>query len=387
MTARANHACHVCGRETLIEVPEYAHLSHVTSDCKPWPRDVGLGVCTTCGCVQKRVDDRWRTESESIYADYALFHQGDSSDQPAYETATGRAAPRNVRLVERLRTHVRLPPTGRLLDTGCGRGTFLRPFADRFPGWSLVGCDPGRVDRTEIEAIPGVEAFWAAPADDVPGLFDLISMSHVLEHVPDPIAVLSSLRSKLNLGGLLVIHGPNLAANPFDLLVADHCSHFVASSLKWIARAAGFEVEFVAEDWVEKEQTLLARPRRPMQPLDKSRAVGTHTAQRMVGDALGWLARLAEDARALAGKSDLGIFGTAIAGVWLDTEIGGNGAFFCDEHPACVGKPLFGRPVIHPADIEGPSDVYVPIPAPGAHRIAQRLARAGIRYHLPPAVR
>jgi 2-polyprenyl-3-methyl-5-hydroxy-6-metoxy-1,4-benzoquinol methylase len=50
--------------------------------------------------------------------------------------------------------------------------------------------------------------FQAARLDG--GDFDAITMSHVIEHVPDPLASLDKCRRLLRLGGYLVLSTPNV---------------------------------------------------------------------------------------------------------------------------------------------------------------------------------
>ena len=383
-----HHSCHICGEDTLVNVPAFSKLARVTSDCRPWPEGGRLGFCASCVSIQKPVDAAWLAERERVYGGYDLYAGGDAVDQTVFDAATGDAEPRNARVVARLEAEFELPRTGRLLDVGCGKGAFLRAFGERFPEWTLAGCDQGDANRREIEAIPGVELYTSGPPAEISGEFDLIAMSHVLEHVPHPVAFLSDLRGALRDGGLLLVHGPNVADNPFDLLVVDHCTHFVPGTVSAVAAAAGYAVERVAEDWVAKELTMVARSAlvesvqenpiaAPADPEEASRSVVVTTA---------WLLGVAAAARMLAEEDRLGIFGTAIAGVWLDAETGGRAAFFCDEDTSRAGKQLLGRPVILPAEAEAPADIYIPMPHSIAQRIARRLARNGIRYHVPPAI-
>jgi SAM-dependent methyltransferase len=338
--------------------------------------------------IQKPVDAAWLAERERVYKNYDLYAGSDTADQAVFDAVTGDAEPRIARVVARLEAEVELPPTGRLLDVGCGRGAFLRAFGERFPGWTLAGCDQGEANRREIEAIPGVEFYTAEAPAEIPGEFDFIAMSHVLEHVPHPVAFLSGLRGALCNGGLMLVHGPNVADNPFDLLVVDHCTHFVPGTLSAVAEAAGYVMERVAEDWVAKELTMIARsaPPKSAQQIPIAAPADPEEALRSVVVMTAWLIEVAEAARMLAEEGRLGILGTAIAGVWLDAETGERAAFFCDEDTSRAGKELLGRPVILPAEVEAPADIYLPMPHAIAEQIAQRLARNGIRYHVPPAI-
>lgn len=97
---------------------------------------------------------------------------------------------------------------GRLLDIGCGDGTTLAALRDR--GWDVQGVDFDaqavavarfrglRVDVGDVTA-PGYPT----------GSFDVVTLSHSLEHLPDPHATLLEVRRLLRPGGRIVILTPN----------------------------------------------------------------------------------------------------------------------------------------------------------------------------------
>ena len=146
-----------------------------------------------------------------------------------------------------------------MLDVGCGNGAMLRAFGKATTGWSLAGTELGDKYRRTVESIPGVESLHTCPPEEVPGQFDMVSMIHVLEHIPEPAAFLARLLPKLVPGGLLVVELPHHVANPFELLIADHCTHFAAATATALLERAGLEVLSVAENWVPKELTVVAR--------------------------------------------------------------------------------------------------------------------------------
>lgn len=99
----------------------------------------------------------------------------------------------------------------RLLDAGCGSGEFLRRAREM--GLSAEGCEPDG---------KAVEACLAAGLDVVHGdlfsptldsrRFDVITMNHVLEHVPVPLKLLGRTFDLLHPDGLLWLALPNPAA-------------------------------------------------------------------------------------------------------------------------------------------------------------------------------
>lgn len=95
-----------------------------------------------------------------------------------------------------------------LLDFGCGDGGFLD--AAREVGWRTIGLDfaPTALERTRARGHDVLDA--GSLSDGVgAGSVDLIRMNHVLEHLTDPVRVVSVLREKLAPGGILHVAVPN----------------------------------------------------------------------------------------------------------------------------------------------------------------------------------
>jgi 2-polyprenyl-3-methyl-5-hydroxy-6-metoxy-1,4-benzoquinol methylase len=97
-----------------------------------------------------------------------------------------------------------------VLDVGAGIGTFLQMGRDRF-GWNAVGTEVStsavRVarERYGLNLLLGRVEDLALPA----GSFDLITLWHVLEHVPSPSLTLKLCHDLLHPNGLLAIAVPN----------------------------------------------------------------------------------------------------------------------------------------------------------------------------------
>jgi 2-polyprenyl-3-methyl-5-hydroxy-6-metoxy-1,4-benzoquinol methylase len=96
-----------------------------------------------------------------------------------------------------------------LLDVGCGDGSFLRFMKDL--NWDVTGID---VDPKAVELanqVPGVKVIEGTLEDaHFPDeSFDAITLSHLIEHVVDPLALLKECRRILKKGGSLVLLTPN----------------------------------------------------------------------------------------------------------------------------------------------------------------------------------
>lgn len=149
------------------------------------------------------------------------------------------------RLLDRQFRHLQAPRKGgRILDVGCGDGSFLRNAA--MMGWTSVGTD---IDSTVVAKArkAGLDVRHGT-IDEVQGPFDAITISHVIEHVHDPVAVIRACFDRLEQGGTLWIETPNVdalglrrfRANWRGLEPPRHLVLFSRSALHKTLRNAGF---------------------------------------------------------------------------------------------------------------------------------------------------
>ena len=102
-------------------------------------------------------------------------------------------------------------PAGRFLEVGAGSGERLVQFADA--GWEVVGQDidpkAGQLARER-----GIRVHQCPVADLVgqEGPFDLVGLSHVLEHATDPGEMLRACAALLGPDGRICVISPNAEA-------------------------------------------------------------------------------------------------------------------------------------------------------------------------------
>jgi SAM-dependent methyltransferase len=138
---------------------------------------------------------------------------------------------------------------GSLLDVGCGSGKYLE--LARREGWRAVGIEPSE-QAASVVAERGFEVIVgdALSVDFPPERFDRVRCAHVLEHVTDPVLLLTRMRDAVKPGGALEILVPNpgsLWSRVFrnywhGLELPRHLYHYRVEDIRALARCTGMEV-------------------------------------------------------------------------------------------------------------------------------------------------
>lgn len=230
-----------------------------TKDILPIDKDHNIFRCSQCGYIF----DNPRPTCDEI----ANFYSQENRYDSWLEDQSGREAlwERRLEMVRRLKSK------GALLDVGAGIGRFLHLAKDHF---QVEGTE---VSETAIELARkkyglSLRRGHLEDIDLGERRFDVITLFHVLEHVPDPSRTLERCYNLLKEKGVIVIAVPNdidsFIKNPFKRilsilqigrfrrygvfglpkieldgsLVEIHVSHFTVSSLKSGLTKKGFVV-------------------------------------------------------------------------------------------------------------------------------------------------
>jgi 2-polyprenyl-3-methyl-5-hydroxy-6-metoxy-1,4-benzoquinol methylase len=141
------------------------------------------------------------------------------------------------------------PQKGRILDIGAGTGEFLSVAKN--DGWQTIGVEPS--DRAKAIAKNKGVSFVEETSELENHSFDVISMWHVLEHVPDLDKQIKELKRLLKPTGTLIIAVPNFKSfdakhygkfwAAFDVPI--HFWHFSKTAIKLLFEKKGMKLEKV----------------------------------------------------------------------------------------------------------------------------------------------
>jgi len=193
-------------------------------------------VCAHCGLVfqSPRMDTK---ELDAFYvSEYRQVYQGEEGPSPQdLQNQDERASA----LINFVRDEI--PNVTRHLDIGCSAGTLLEKFRVQYQNHA-VGVEPGDAYRGYAQAkglsiYPDIADLKSAGESK----FDLISMAHVLEHLPDPSGYLNTLREQYLLpDGWLLLEVPNLYCH--DSFEIAHLISYSAHSLRQILLQSGYKI-------------------------------------------------------------------------------------------------------------------------------------------------
>ncbi len=215
--------CGICGNDTIVRFPSVKDTS--TGD------SFSIFECISCGVGQTfpRPDDL------SAYYDNTYYGN-------RHGKTGGYCVKRRMKIVS---SAVERTAGKRLLDIGCGDGSFMRAMMES--GWTAAGTErnPDSESTKGLAVEEDIKAFSNAHP------FDCVTMWHTLEHMHDIDAMLGQIHDMLAPGGKLIIAVPNNAGFQARLFkkqwlhldVPRHLFHFDVESLNTCLIRNNFSVQ------------------------------------------------------------------------------------------------------------------------------------------------
>lgn len=161
-----------------------------------------------------------------------------------YQTVKNIALHNKLKLINSLSGH-----KGQLLDIGAGTGDFLNTAKQN--GWHTVGTEPSA--KAKSIALKKTVNFVESTSELADHSLDVITMWHVLEHVPNPELQIAELKRLIHSTGTIIIAVPNF--NSYDAKhygtfwaaydVPRHLWHFSRTGIEKLFSAQGMHVEKV----------------------------------------------------------------------------------------------------------------------------------------------
>jgi SAM-dependent methyltransferase len=245
MDVEFNRACPVCG---ALEGEVLHSQGFVTPVELAAPELVEIVVCDSCGMCFSDIAVT-QDSLDTAYAEHSKYADTSMYAEKTVDVDLPTEAPWDLDRLEGTARWLatRIPVTARVLDAGCATGALVR-FLQGAGFSDIVGLDPSPVAATAVERTTGVRAVAGSifrPPGDL-GDFDLVVLSHVLEHLLDVQGAVGGLRSLVKLGGLVYVEVPDAEryrdhlVAPFHDFNTEHINHFSGVLLDRLFSSAGF---------------------------------------------------------------------------------------------------------------------------------------------------
>jgi 2-polyprenyl-3-methyl-5-hydroxy-6-metoxy-1,4-benzoquinol methylase len=227
-------ACPICNERQMVVL---------ITDLKESDKDYNVCFCTMCK-LGVTIPIPSPGELSSLYSSGAYRSASGKRFVGLVETGVYLARQLRRKRIEKYKRN------GRILDIGCGRGVFLNVM--RKKGWTVAGTEYDRItaesitEYSNIHVVTGNPGDWGYPQES----FDVVTMNHVLEHMPAPESVIGECSRLLVKGGLLVVTVPNITSLQstlgkhlwFHLDIPYHLYHFSEEGLASILEKYNFHL-------------------------------------------------------------------------------------------------------------------------------------------------
>lgn len=228
-TIKLRRLCPIC---SFDEAESLYNIKYAKDKKEKIPNSSIIAACLNCGFIFDDTDFTQKEYNEHYsqcftYSTNAAGSGGtSSSDIIRYDKQIERIG----KFIKNKNSHI--------IDVGCAKGGLLRRFKEM--GYkNLYGVDPGS-SFLDILKVNGINATVgnALSLNELDMTFDVLILSHVIEHIYDLHTLIFSIKSVLKEGSIAYIEAPyaggylNYSYRPYYYFNFEHINHFSKNTLK-----------------------------------------------------------------------------------------------------------------------------------------------------------
>jgi 2-polyprenyl-3-methyl-5-hydroxy-6-metoxy-1,4-benzoquinol methylase len=214
---------------------------------------IGIARCKECKLIYtnpmvKEPEKNYWGDEKKYFEEARLIFEGKAKSH------------RDANYLEDLKIIEKIKPKGNFLDIGTNMGFFLRHTRGR--GWNVTGIDPSPSLSEIARKYFGldVKTCYLSEAGFKDEYFDVVTMTDVFEHIPEPKKLLADIKKVIKKDGVLFVKVPNGKYNILKLWLAktagkakdydifdsyEHVTYYSHNTLKAMLESCGFKIKKV----------------------------------------------------------------------------------------------------------------------------------------------
>lgn len=191
----ASQGCPLCQHNPVIDMPCAAH------DSERDEKTVSIRACPACNFAWQWPLQRTADQSSSYFQ---AQYQGERESSYFDKGLRNQISRLQLQFLDELGIEKKT-----LLDIGCGDGSFATEAAQN--GWTALGLDPALPPGIEQNAALAQLSLSSAGLEQLPPeqKFMCVTLWDVVEHLPEPLAVLKNAWERVAPGGWLILETGN----------------------------------------------------------------------------------------------------------------------------------------------------------------------------------
>ena len=246
--------CHICKSDKLNKIKFPRNFKFILSNSLPTEKVKEIFFCEECKVSVTNVNKEFLNYIDKNYKNY----NQKSYLQDALSFNDNILSKRSTFITNYLRNYVNFKKEYSLLEIGSSSGSLLYEFSKQSQ-MKLNAFDLDQNYKKELKTIKNFNNFYTKELKNINDKFDIIILSHVIEHIVSPRKFLNDLKQIMSGQKIIFFQLPDIINDPFDHIIYDHVTNFSLMSFKNLLCSLGFEIVNISNSIVKGEISCIAK--------------------------------------------------------------------------------------------------------------------------------
>ena len=183
--------CHICGNKNLLALKFPRNFKFIFSNSKPAKDNKIISFCNSCNLSVTIISEKFKKEINKNYINY-LDNNDDHSDLKVFNKQSD-GLNRTSLIINYLKNFVDLKKQNKVIDIGAGNGNLIYELS-KYNQLNINAFDISSKNKNKLKNLNGFNNFYSDSIDTIKGEYDLVILSHVIEHIVSPKDFLEKIK-------------------------------------------------------------------------------------------------------------------------------------------------------------------------------------------------